>query len=92
MEAFFQTIAQFLRLSAEGKNALSFILRKEEYHKAWVVTHRTVLTPAAAFCLGLIMIPASAIHYQRHEKSTMVFNIFILLLCLWTGLERWLQL
>ena len=33
MEAFFQTIAQFLQLSAEGKNALSFILRKEEYPK-----------------------------------------------------------
>jgi CRP-like cAMP-binding protein len=33
MEAFFQTIDQFIRLSAEGKSALSFILRKEEHPK-----------------------------------------------------------
>jgi uncharacterized membrane protein YphA (DoxX/SURF4 family) len=41
-----------------------------------------VLTPTAAFCLGLIMLPAAAIHYRRGEKSTVIFNIFILLLCL----------
>jgi CRP-like cAMP-binding protein len=33
MEAFFQAIDQFLKLSAEGKNAFSSILRKEEHAK-----------------------------------------------------------
>lgn len=33
MDAFFQTIASFLRLSAEGSAALASILRKEEYPK-----------------------------------------------------------
>jgi CRP-like cAMP-binding protein len=33
MEAFFQTISQFLQLSAEGKDAFSLILRKEVHPK-----------------------------------------------------------
>lgn len=50
------------------------------------------LTPLAAFCLGTIMLPAASIHYKRGEKWTVVLNIFILLLCLWVGYRRWLQL
>lgn len=49
------------------------------------------VTSVAAFCLGLIMVPAAAIHYRRGEKSTAVFNIFVLLLCLWIGIARWPQ-
>jgi uncharacterized membrane protein YphA (DoxX/SURF4 family) len=50
-----------------------------------------VLTSTAAFCLGLIMLPAAVIHYRRGEKGTSIFNIFILLLCIWIGYQRWLQ-
>jgi uncharacterized membrane protein YphA (DoxX/SURF4 family) len=48
-----------------------------------------VLTSIAAFCLGLIMMPAAIIHYRRGEKGTSIFNIFILLLCIWVGYQRW---
>lgn len=51
-----------------------------------------VLTSVAAFCLGLIMLPAAVIHYRRNEKRTMIFNLIILLLCIWVGYHRWLQL
>lgn len=37
MEAFFQTIAQFLRLSAAGKDAFSLILRKDEHPKGFLL-------------------------------------------------------
>jgi uncharacterized membrane protein YphA (DoxX/SURF4 family) len=55
----------------------------------WAFEIVPVLTPVAAFCLGVIMIPAALIHYRRGEKSTVLFNSFILLLCLWVGVERW---
>src|SRR5215211_7078648 len=37
MEAFFQTIDQFLQLSAEGKNAFASILRNEAHPKGYVL-------------------------------------------------------
>lgn len=58
----------------------------------WYTQLVPVLTPLAAFCLGTIMLPAASIHYKRGEKWTVVLNIFILLLCLWVGYRRWLQL
>lgn len=58
----------------------------------WLFKLVPVLTPVAAFLLGFIMIPAANIHYKRGERGTALFNIFILLLCLWVGIERWLQL
>lgn len=47
----------------------------------WFTQLVPMLTPIAAFCLGLIMIPASVIHYRRHEYLAVGFNIFIFLLC-----------
>lgn len=50
------------------------------------------LTPLAAACLGIIMIPAGIIHYKRGEKKTVFINIFILLLCVFVAYCRWQQL
>lgn len=47
----------------------------------WYTQVMPVLTPIAAFCLGLIMIPASVIHYRRHEYPAVGLNILIFLLC-----------
>ena len=47
------------------------------------------LTPIAAFCLGLIMIPASVIHYRRHEYPAVGFNILVFLLCGFMAYGRW---
>jgi uncharacterized membrane protein YphA (DoxX/SURF4 family) len=58
----------------------------------WAFEIVPALTPVAAFCLGLIMLPASVIHYRRGEKASTAFNIFVLLLCVWLGYERWRQL
>jgi uncharacterized membrane protein YphA (DoxX/SURF4 family) len=57
----------------------------------WWLRILPVLTPLAAFCLGIIMLPAAVIHYRRGEKRTIILNIFILLLCVWVGCQRWLQ-
>lgn len=40
-----------------------------------------VLTPAAAGCLGLIMLPAGVIHYRRGEFRAVAFNVLVFLLC-----------
>jgi hypothetical protein len=37
MEAFFQTIAQFLTISSEGKAAFAAILQKEEQPKGYML-------------------------------------------------------
>lgn len=58
----------------------------------WALQIAPWLTPSAAFCLGFIMLPAFVIHYNRGERGTAVFNIFILAVCLWVGYQRWLQL
>ncbi|MBO0932024.1 DoxX family protein [Fibrella aquatilis] len=47
------------------------------------LVHRLLwLTPLAAGCLGLIMIPAGIIHYQRGEYKTIWINVITLALCL----------
>ena len=40
-----------------------------------------VLTPLAAGCLGLIMLPAGVIHYRRGEFRAVAFNVLVFLLC-----------
>ncbi len=40
-----------------------------------------LLTPLAALCLGLIMIPAAFIHYRRNEVQTVGINLIILIIC-----------
>ena len=47
-----------------------------------------VLTPIAALCLGLIMVPAAIIHYRRHEKRAVLLNVAILILCAWVAYGR----
>lgn len=46
------------------------------------------LTPLAAFCLGVIMMMAAVVHFRRNEKKAVLLNLFILLLCLFVGVER----
>lgn len=41
-----------------------------------------ILSPIAALCLGLIMIPAAVIHYRRDEWKNVILNIGIFLICL----------
>ena len=40
-----------------------------------------ILTPVAAICLGLIMIPAAFIHYKRKEPKNVMINMAILIVC-----------
>jgi uncharacterized membrane protein YphA (DoxX/SURF4 family) len=40
-----------------------------------------ILTPIAAICLGLIMVPAAHIHKKRKEPKNIVVNITILIIC-----------
>ncbi|MBO0938790.1 DoxX family protein [Fibrella sp. HMF5335] len=47
------------------------------------------LTPLAALCLGLIMVPAGIIHYQRGEYKTIWINVITLALCLLVAYGRW---
>ncbi len=54
----------------------------------WYTQIWLVLTPLAAGCLGLIMIPAGAIHYRRNEKRTVWLNVVILLLCTFVAYGR----
>ena len=48
-----------------------------------------VLTPVAAGCMGLIMLPAGVIHYRRGEFKAVGFNGLVLLLCLLVAWGRW---
>lgn len=48
-----------------------------------------ILTPLAALCLAVIMIPASMIHYRRSEMKAVGINIGILLACLLVAYGRW---
>jgi uncharacterized membrane protein YphA (DoxX/SURF4 family) len=48
----------------------------------WYTQFLPILTPITALCLSAIMIPASVIHYNRHELKAVGFNIFIFLTCL----------
>ena len=47
----------------------------------WYTQILPFLTPLAAICLGMIMIPASMIHYGRQEKAAVGLNIVLFLLC-----------
>lgn len=58
----------------------------------WYTQIIPILTPVAALCLGLIMIPAGIIHYQRNEKRTVGVNAAILLLCLFVTYGRYTQM
>lgn len=48
----------------------------------WYTQIMPILTPIAAVCLGLIMLPAGVIHYRRHEPRKVWLNVVILFLCL----------
>jgi uncharacterized membrane protein YphA (DoxX/SURF4 family) len=41
-----------------------------------------VLTPVAALCLGVMMIPAAVIHAKRNEYRNVITNVVLLALCL----------
>lgn len=58
----------------------------------WYTQIIPILTPIAALCLGLIMLPAGVIHYRRHENQTVLVNVAILLLCLFVTYGRFTQL
>ena len=46
------------------------------------------LTPLAAICMGVIMIPAAVIHYRRKKPATVVLNAVIFCLCVFVAAER----
>jgi len=54
----------------------------------WISKVGVLLTPLAAFCLGMIMVMAAVVHFRRNEKKAVLLNLFILLLCLFVGIER----
>lgn len=54
----------------------------------WYTQIIPILTPIAAVCLGLIMLPAGVIHYRRHETRNVWQNVLILLLCLFVAYGR----
>lgn len=51
-----------------------------------------ILTPLAAIGLGTIMIPAAVIHYRRNEKTTVLGNLFLLILCAFVAYGRFKSL
>ena len=54
------------------------------------LTHQwPALTPLAALCLGMIMIPAAIIHYRRREMKAVWLNAVILLVCVVVAYGRW---
>ncbi|MVM31313.1 DoxX family membrane protein [Spirosoma sp. HMF4905] len=55
----------------------------------WYTQLLPILTPIAALCLGLIMIPASVIHYRRDEKQNVLLNVILFLLCGFVVYGRW---
>ena len=40
-----------------------------------------ILTPIAAVGFGIIMILAAIVHFRRNEKTTVLLNLLILLIC-----------
>lgn len=48
-----------------------------------------ILTPLAAICLGLIMVPAARIHLGLSEPVTAFGNMILLALCLFVAWGRW---
>ncbi len=47
-----------------------------------------VLTPIAAICFALIMIPAAIIHYKRHEPKNVMSNCVLFLMCVFIAYGR----
>ena len=47
-----------------------------------------ILTPLAAIGLGTIMIPAAVIHFRRSEKTIVLLNLFLLILCAFVAYGR----
>lgn len=43
-----------------------------------LLTYWPMVTPVAAGCLGLIMLPAGVIHYRRDEYRALAFNALVL--------------
>jgi uncharacterized membrane protein YphA (DoxX/SURF4 family) len=50
------------------------------------------LTPAAAACLGIVMVLAARVHFRRREYKTMAANLFLLTLCMIMAFGRFRQL
>lgn len=47
----------------------------------WLTGIMPVLTPITAICFGIIMILAAVVHFRRNEKTTVLLNLLILLVC-----------
>jgi uncharacterized membrane protein YphA (DoxX/SURF4 family) len=47
-----------------------------------------VLTPISAVCFAVIMIPASIIHYKRHEYKNVFNNCVLFLICVFIAYGR----
>jgi len=47
----------------------------------WGLHIMPLLTPIAAMLLGMIMIPAAAIHYKRREPKNVLTNIIFFACC-----------
>jgi hypothetical protein len=47
-----------------------------------------ILTPAAALCLGIIMVLAARVHFRRREFKTVAANLSLLSLCLIVAVGR----
>lgn len=48
----------------------------------------SVLTPIAAICFAIIMVPAGVIHYKLHEKRNVFDNVLLFLICLFIAFGR----
>lgn len=58
----------------------------------WMLDIYPILTPIAAVLLGVIMIPAAVIHWRRNEKTTVLLNLFLLILCAFVAWGRLVSL
>jgi uncharacterized membrane protein YphA (DoxX/SURF4 family) len=58
----------------------------------WWLHIAMILTPVAAICMGLIMIPAAVIHYKRKEPATVLLNVMIFSLCVFVAVARFRNL
>jgi hypothetical protein len=54
----------------------------------WQLGVVPILTPAAAFCLGIIMVLAACVHFRRREFKTVAANLSLLSLCLIVAVGR----
>lgn len=54
----------------------------------WLSGILPILTPVAAISFGTLMILAGIVHFRRNEKTTVTFNLFILLVCVFVAYGR----